>query len=105
MKITVKWSRLGRAMLEEWAEWIRQTPGGGEERVDFERTQLIRELGRSRGRPSGSVEVPSSEAGAAEYLWDYSDVTVRYRVRDRRPGVFLGVVREIVVVGIGIRLA
>lgn len=105
MKVSVKWSRLALATLNEWLAWVRQAPGGSAERAEFERDELEGQLARHRGRPPGAKVIPGDKPNATEYLWQYSNVSVRYRIEDHRPRVFGGVRRTIVVLELGIRLA
>jgi hypothetical protein len=104
MKVTVKWSRLGRAMLREWFEWICQSPGGSAERAQFEQAQLESELARHKGHPPGAERVACAEPGATEWVWRYSNVSVQFRVTERKAGVFGGWVLEILILRLGIRL-
>ena len=105
MKVSVKWSRLALAGLNEWLAWVRQTPGGSVERAEFERGELEGQLARYRGRPPGAKVISANVPDETEYLWQYSNISVRYLIKDHRARMFGGVRRTIVVLEVGIRLA
>lgn len=99
MKVIVKVHEQARADYEAWMARHSRPPTGSAELAKLLRDELLAELERTEGRPTGALWV---EMGSqSHYQWRFSaDTWVRFVLSDQPPKWLRPAVRKVVITAI-----